>query len=89
MAPNKLSRPLPAAAAPLVVACLLLAAAASVSCARPLAMSEEDGATRAVVESPAGDVVSTVARAVERRLMFDVGLLRGIKGAGPSPGVGH
>ena len=48
--------------------------------ARPLAVT---------VESPAGDAIQTVGRAVERRLMFDVGILRGIKDSGPSPGAGH
>ncbi|KAF7102996.1 hypothetical protein CFC21_104039 [Triticum aestivum] len=68
------------AGALLVVACLLLATAAAVSGARPLAVT---------VESPAGDAIQTVGRAVERRLMFDVGILRGIKDSGPSPGAGH
>ncbi|XP_047074392.1 uncharacterized protein LOC124684027 [Lolium rigidum] len=80
---------LPAAAALLMVACLVLATAAAVSGARPLAMPEEDGPARAAVESPAGDVIQTMARAIERRLMFDVSLLSGIKDAGPSPGAGH
>ncbi|KAM3212755.1 hypothetical protein ACQJBY_065668 [Aegilops geniculata] len=78
------------AGALLVVACLVLATAAAVSGARPLAAREEGGTARAVmVESPAGDAVQTVARAVERRLMFDVGMLLGIKDSGPSPGAGH
>jgi hypothetical protein len=72
-----------------MVACLVLATTAAVSGARPLPTPEEDGPARAAVESPAGDVVQTMARAVERRIMFDVGMLRGIKDAGPSPGAGH
>ncbi|CAM0909881.1 unnamed protein product [Alopecurus aequalis] len=85
----KLRLRLPMGAALLMVVCLLFATAASVSGARPLATSEEDGTTRAAVESPAGDVVPTMLKTVERRLMFDMGMLRGIKDAGPSPGAGH
>ncbi|KAF7102997.1 hypothetical protein CFC21_104040 [Triticum aestivum] len=78
------------AGALLLVACLFLATAAAVSGARPLAVREEGSTARAVtVESPAGDAIRTVVRAVERRLMFDVGMLRGIKDSGPSPGAGH
>lgn len=78
------------AGALLVVACLVLATVAAVSGARPIAMPEGDGTARvATVESPAGDAIQTVVMAVERRLMFDVGMLRGIKDSGPSPGAGH
>ncbi|KAI4963098.1 hypothetical protein ZWY2020_019712 [Hordeum vulgare] len=73
----------------LMVVCLVLATAAAVSGARPIAMPEEGGAARATVESPAGDAIQTMVRAVERRFMFDVGMLRGIKNSGPSPGDGH
>ncbi|KAM3212754.1 hypothetical protein ACQJBY_065667 [Aegilops geniculata] len=80
------------AGALLLVACLVLATAAAVSGARPLEVPEEGGTAPArvvTVESPAGDAIQTVVRAVERRLMFDIGMLRGIKNSGPSPGDGH
>ncbi|KAF7102995.1 hypothetical protein CFC21_104038 [Triticum aestivum] len=78
------------AGALLWVACLVLATAAAVSGARPVAVREE-GRTALVVtvESPAGDAIQTVVRAVGHRLVFDIGMLRGIKHSGPSPGDGH
>lgn len=89
----KLRAQAPAAAAYLVVMCLLVLAATPAS-ARPLEMLEKDGAR--AVESPVGDI-QTVVGTVEHDVgaggpghkFMNIDMLGGIKDSGPSPGAGH
>lgn len=84
-----------APAATLVMVMCLLVLAVTIASARPLTLSEKDGAR--AVEPPVGDDIQTVVGTMEHdggagspgHKFINIDMLGGVKNSGPSPGAGH